>query len=217
MTVAALELYERGLAAAGAREPGRYRLRSQDGALHPLPLARWVADADPTERAVLAAVTGPVLDVGCGPGRHVRALHRRGVEALGIDISPNVVALARRTGARAIQGSVFAPVPGQGHWRSALLLDGNLGIGGDPQRLLGRVAELLAPQGSAYVEFEPSGVSSGETRMRIESSGRISEWFRWARVSIDEAPALASAAGFRLAGRWRGGGRRFARLVREGG
>jgi SAM-dependent methyltransferase len=28
-----------------------------------------------------------VLDVGCGPGRHCQALHRRGIEAVGVDIS----------------------------------------------------------------------------------------------------------------------------------
>ena len=37
---------------------------------------------------------GRVLDVGCGPGRHAWALAARGVEAVGVDISPAFVALA---------------------------------------------------------------------------------------------------------------------------
>ncbi len=34
-----------------------------------------------------------LLDVGCGPGRHLRALRRRGVDALGVDISAPFVRL----------------------------------------------------------------------------------------------------------------------------
>jgi SAM-dependent methyltransferase len=36
-----------------------------------------------------------VLDVGCGPGRHARALGERGIEVLGVDISQRFVDLAR--------------------------------------------------------------------------------------------------------------------------
>ncbi len=36
-----------------------------------------------------------VLDVGCGPGRHALALARRGMEVMGIDHSPDFLALAR--------------------------------------------------------------------------------------------------------------------------
>ena len=35
-----------------------------------------------------------VLDVGCGPGRHARALAERGIEVVGVDISPRFVELA---------------------------------------------------------------------------------------------------------------------------
>jgi SAM-dependent methyltransferase len=35
-----------------------------------------------------------LLDVGCGPGRHARALAERGIEVVGVDISPRFVELA---------------------------------------------------------------------------------------------------------------------------
>jgi SAM-dependent methyltransferase len=41
-----------------------------------------------------------VLDVGCGPGRHSLALARRGVEVVGIDLSPDFVVLATESAAR---------------------------------------------------------------------------------------------------------------------
>jgi len=39
---------------------------------------------------------GPVCDLGCGPGQIARHLHERGLEVLGIDLSPAMVAQARR-------------------------------------------------------------------------------------------------------------------------
>lgn len=36
-----------------------------------------------------------VLDVGCGPGRHALALARRGLDVVGVDLSPDFVVLAR--------------------------------------------------------------------------------------------------------------------------
>lgn len=56
----------------------------------------------PLERALLAAfaevVRGPVADVGCGPGYLAEYLHRRGVADIrGVDLSPRMVALARRS------------------------------------------------------------------------------------------------------------------------
>jgi SAM-dependent methyltransferase len=36
-----------------------------------------------------------VLDAGCGPGRHALALAARGIDVLGVDLSPEFVALAR--------------------------------------------------------------------------------------------------------------------------
>ena len=36
-----------------------------------------------------------VLDVGCGPGRHAHALAARGIEVVGVDITPRFIDLAR--------------------------------------------------------------------------------------------------------------------------
>lgn len=39
---------------------------------------------------------GPICDLGCGPGQIARYLHRQGVETLGVDLSPKMVAEAQR-------------------------------------------------------------------------------------------------------------------------
>ncbi|MGQ5264843.1 class I SAM-dependent methyltransferase [Micromonospora sp. ZYX-F-536] len=55
----------------------------------------------PWDRAMLAAyaevVTGPVADVGCGPGRITAHLAGFGVDTFGIDLSPAMIEVARRT------------------------------------------------------------------------------------------------------------------------
>jgi SAM-dependent methyltransferase len=43
---------------------------------------------------------GPVVDLGCGPGAHARALARRGYEVTGLDGSPRMVDVARARAAR---------------------------------------------------------------------------------------------------------------------
>jgi len=45
---------------------------------------------------VHGAAGGPVVDVGCGPGYVTSHLHDAGVDAFGIDLSPELIAIARR-------------------------------------------------------------------------------------------------------------------------
>ena len=39
---------------------------------------------------------GPICDLGCGPGQIARYLHRQGAEALGVDLSPRMIAEAQQ-------------------------------------------------------------------------------------------------------------------------
>ncbi|MCM0677024.1 class I SAM-dependent methyltransferase [Micromonospora phytophila] len=81
--------------------------------------AEYVRDALNTntwDRAFLAAFAetvratggGPVADVGCGPGRVTGHLHGLGLDVFGIDLSPAMVAQARRShpGLRFDEGSM---------------------------------------------------------------------------------------------------------------
>ena len=97
---------------------------------------------------------GPTIDLGCGPGRLVAHLVRRGIPALGVDLSATAVQLARRSGAPALRRDVFEPLPGTGRWQTVLLADGNVGLSGDPRRVLRRAAELLMRGGRCVAEFD---------------------------------------------------------------
>jgi len=174
----------------------RARLCGRDGTTIALDVAGWAADADALERRQLADLDGPVLDIGCGPGRLVVALAERGVAALGVDASPAAVRLAVGRQATALVRSVFEPLPGTGRWRSALLFDGNIGIGGDPLRLLQRTHALLAVGGVALVETAPPGIDLHRFEARVERGGAVSAWFPWARLGVQALVPIAVEAGF---------------------
>lgn len=198
----------------GAGPPHQGRVRRADGRVEPLPLARWLGPVDDGDAALLERVEGAALDIGCGPGRHVAELQKAGHPCLGIDLSPVAVEITRGRGADAFRGSVFQDVPDAGSWDSALLLDGNIGIGGDPVALLIRARELLAPGGTAVVELDPPGMATERTRIRLEAPYAVSEWFPWARVGADGIAHLASEAGLRPLPPRRTGDRWYAHLRR---
>jgi len=193
--------------------PPKLRARRPDGTAIALALHRWLGPLTAADEAVLERTSGPVLDVGCGPGRHVLALAHRGRLALGVDVAPAAVRVARLRGAPAIEASVFDRIPGAGTWGSALLLDGNIGIGGAPVALLARLRELLRPGGDVLVELAPPGVAVTTERIRLELDGLHSRSFAWAYVGADAIEDPARAAGFAVAERWQDERRWFARLV----
>jgi SAM-dependent methyltransferase len=154
----------------------------------------WRDAADVSDVALLAHCVGATLDIGCGPGRMSQALAVRGACVLGIDAVPEAVALTRARGASALVRDVFAPIPAEGRWDTALLADGNIGIGGDPVTLLRRVHDLLAPGGRAVVEVARPGVGMRMVSLALVCAGARSTPFPWSVVGVDAVPEVAAAA-----------------------
>jgi SAM-dependent methyltransferase len=209
---------------AGGAEPWAAALRgaatglvlvSEDPAvgIEHLDVARWTAPADAADRSALDGLTGPLLDVGCGPGRMVRAALDAGLQAYGVDADPVAVATCRATGLPVLRRSVFDRLPLEGAWSALLLLDGNVGIGGDVPAMLDRCRALLRPGGVLVVEAHPDPTRDGTALRRVrDEAGGVSGAFPWSQVGL---PALLRAADpFELDRCWRVDGRSFARLRR---
>lgn len=194
-------------------------LRRSDGWLLPLDVERWCASPDAADLSALRRCEGPVLDIGCGPGRMVAALASRGQRALGIDVSEAAVDRAVETGGAALLRSVFDPLPAEGHWGTALLVDGNIGIGGDVRSLLVRTGKLLAPDGLLIAETSPLDVDErclvhiDSGRPRAESSPDA--LFPWARVGTAALLRHARPLGWYPDDQWVAGGRPFVVLRRR--
>ncbi|MBE9373854.1 class I SAM-dependent methyltransferase [Saccharopolyspora sp. HNM0983] len=186
-------------------------LEFEDGHLAELAVRKWRRAPDAVDGDLLDRCRGATLDVGCGPGRLTSGLAHRGVRVLGIDTSATAVRLTRQRGGSAVRADVFAPVPDEGRWQHVLLIDGNIGIGGDPQRLLTRVHDLLGPGGSALVEAAPPGTGLRCGRAHLQAG----PWFPWAEadprtiVELGESARLGALRTAHRSGRW------FVEMVRS--
>ena len=188
-------LYDRALTGE------RCWIRHQDGSVHGLAVHSWLGrlrSDHAFDQTMVGLCDGPTIDLGCGPGRLVANLVARGVPALGNDQSATAVELARRSGAPALRRDVFGPLPGAGRWSTVLLADGNVGIGGDPWRVLLRAADLLRTGGQCVAEFDCTTTGVQKRWVRLESARTVGPWFRWASVGVDGARSLAGDVGLTI-------------------
>jgi SAM-dependent methyltransferase len=188
-------------------------LRRADGWLLPLEVERWCAPPDEADATLLARCRGAVLDIGCGPGRLVAGVARRGLPVLGLDVHPAAVARTRVAGGAVLRRSVFDRLPAEGRWGTALLADGNIGIGGDPVALLSRVRALLAPGGHLLAEAAAHEVDERLTVRVQDGGGRQGLDFPWARLGPRALRAAARASGWHVGEEWSSAGRNFALLL----
>jgi hypothetical protein len=131
---------------------------------------------------------------------------------LGVDLARTAIGITRGRGGPALQRDLFAPLPGEGRWPTVLLLDGNIGIGGDVGRLLARVARLMAPSGRLIAEVEPD---ERDERLTVRFQHRdtpVGDPFSWARVGLRALHVRAATAGLHVACSWAAGGRVFAEV-----
>ncbi|MFF4500766.1 SAM-dependent methyltransferase [Streptomyces sp. NPDC001401] len=224
-------------------------LRRADGWLLLLEIERWCAEPDAADLEVLRRCEGPVLDIGCGPGRLVAALSRqnearygsapplRGAgncatshdgaaddrqpiaplpaerSVLGIDVSEAAITRTIARGASALHRSVFDPLPAEGRWGTALLIDGNIGIGGEPRILLDRIAQLLVPGGLLIAETVPAPDVDERVLVHVtDARGAAGHAFPWARLGTPALLRHAHRTGWRAVDQWTAGGRCFVAL-----
>lgn len=105
----------------------------------------------------LASPPGPILDLGCGAGRHLEAFRERGREAVGLDLSAPLLAEAARIGApRLVRGDMRRlPFVG-GSFGAVTSFFTSFGYFRDPaddRRVLREAARVLRPEGVLLLDY----------------------------------------------------------------
>lgn len=132
---------------------------------------------------VMRYAPAAVLDAGCGTGRIARELARRGVDTVGVDLDPEMLATARRRSPELT-------------WVQADLASFDLGRTFDLALAAGNVMILLTPGTEAAVldalarHLRPGGLLIAGFQLRD------------GHLTLAEYDPAATAAGFALEERW---------------
>ncbi|MEV1289967.1 class I SAM-dependent methyltransferase [Micromonospora sp. NPDC049679] len=161
-------------------------------------------DRMPLDRALLTAFAelvraggnGPVADVGCGPGHVTVLLNHLGLDAFGIDLSPEMVALARRTypDLRFEEGSMLALDLQDASLGGLLAYYSIIHIPWERRpQVFAEFHRALAPGGLLMLGFQ----IGDERGHRAEFCGKTVS-LDWYRQRPDEVADLLREAGFEL-------------------
>jgi ubiquinone/menaquinone biosynthesis C-methylase UbiE len=177
---------------------------------------RGFPDEAPYVRAALtlfadlvdASGGGPVADVGCGPGQLTAHLHRCGVEAFGIDLSPAMIDVAHRDhpGLRFEVGSMTdlqltdASLAGLIAWYSLIHIpDAEIG------RVLGQFRRVVRAGGPLLLGFHVGDTSTLKTQgygghpMKVyvhrRQPDQVALWLEEAGFTVEAQTTLSSQEG----------------------
>ncbi|MFF8592162.1 class I SAM-dependent methyltransferase [Streptomyces sp. NPDC015220] len=167
-------------------------------------LFRDALDALPLDRAVLAAFaetvraagSGPVAELGCGPGSVTAHLRDLGLDVFGVDLSPVMIDLAREAypdlrfevGPMEALDLADGRLHGIVSWYSVIHVPPR-----DVPSYFDEFRRVLAPGGTLLLAFFES---EGEPTTAFDH--KVATAYRW---PIDDLAGLAGAAGFTEIGR----------------
>ena len=171
-------------------------------------------------KEALTLVRGSVLDIGCGAGRHALHLQSRGIDVLGIDISPLAVEICRIRGLERVTELASTDVSRDlGVFDTVLLLSSNFGLLGSRdagRELLEELYSCTTDQGRIIAEaidlsivsdrfhrlyFESNvahGRMPGQFRIRIRYKTFATPWFNYLMADKDELLELVESTSWRV-------------------
>ena len=116
--------------------------------------ARTAEEVDFLARVLPRPAFASVLDVACGPGRHVRELAARGYRVTGVDDDPRVVEQARALGLDVREGDMRRLGALPGDFDGAICMWASFGFfdAATNDRVLGELARRLRPHGRLVLD-----------------------------------------------------------------
>ncbi|MFQ5809156.1 MAG: class I SAM-dependent methyltransferase [Armatimonadota bacterium] len=182
-------------------EEAAYAIRREDGYVDEMrsPGNYFDVKVSPQEEDALQHARGRLLDIGCGPGRVLLYLQKRGLEVTGIDSSPLTVEVARERGARDVRLMSLAELDfPAGSFETALFFGNNFGLAGTLDatrdvlrtlhdvlsadgRIIGQSCHATATEKPEHLRYQAQnrerGRYVGRVTIRMEFGGKVSPWW----------------------------------------
>lgn len=170
------------------------------------------------EKLALGRARGRVLDIGVGPGRVALHLQDQGLEVTGVDLSEEVLEIARGRGVKnAVRMSACDLRFPKDSFETVIAFGNNFGLCGSPEGVMSMLlrlreittedgiflAESIDPLNTTrqehlrYHEYNRSrGKMQGNVRMRFVYKEMVGEWFDLLLVTPTEMKILAERTGW---------------------
>ena len=162
-------------------------------------LAASGVDVHGEVRFLLAFSPTSVLDAGCGTGRVAIELDRRGVEAVGVDLDPSMLATARSRAPllRFEEGDLADPGLDLGRTFDVVVMAGNVPLftpPGTQAALAAGCARHLGPGGLLVAGFSLDrgyGLEAYDRHCREAGLVLVERWSTWDRDVLGPTPDYA--------------------------
>jgi hypothetical protein len=128
-------------------------------------------------------------------------------------MSSVAVGLSMARGGLALRRRINHPLPAEGRWGTALLIDGNVGMGGDVATLLARCAQLVRPGRLGHLRGSTrcsGGTKAAPLCCGAEDASSVT--LPWSRVGGAALLQAAKALDLLLVEEWTAGERVFVAL-----
>lgn len=191
------------------------------------------------EKQGIRLARGRVLDVGCGAGRVALYLQQKGLEAVGIDLSPLAVEVCKLRGLRDARVLPATQVSRRlGVFDTIVMYGNNFGLMASRRRahwLLGRLYSMTSPRAriiaqscDPYATADPDHLAyhelnrgrkrmGGQVRLRIRYRRYCTPWFDYLFVSPEEMRELLDGTGWSIERIIEGAGGQYVAVIEKAG
>lgn len=173
------------------------------------------------EKEAIKYATGRCLDLGCGAGRAILYLQRKGHYALGIDSSPLAIKVCKMRGAKHVKIMDISGIGtlGRNSFDSVIMFGNNFGLFGSMRKarvLLKKLylatskdGVIIAETRDPYLTGNPAhfkyharnrerGRMPGQLRIRVRFMQYSTPWYDYLYVSKREMKELLSGTGWKV-------------------
>ena len=177
-------------------------------------------DWPPSIRKALRYAKGTAVDIGCGAARIALYLQSKGLDVIGIDISPLAIKVSRLRGLKKAKVmSITEMTRSIGKFDTLVMLGNNFGLLGSPkqaERLLKRFFQMTSPNARIIAQtLDPYNTKDkdkldyhrlnrrrnrmpGQIRLRSRYKTLVSPWFDYLYVSRKEMKQILIGTGWHV-------------------